>query len=116
MEAMIRVTGGDPVLEATDLHLWLRGERELTGLVGVVRKPPGATDLGGMIDAVVVALGSSGAGVALAQALKAWLRTRRPDVSITVKSDAGEVTLDAHNLVASDVLPILERVLRDRDA
>jgi hypothetical protein len=52
----------------------------------------------------------------LARSLTAWLRTRRPNVTVTVKTKTGTVTVDAQNVASGDVLPMLERVLRDGDA
>jgi hypothetical protein len=36
-------------------------------------------------------------------------------VSVTVSTEAGVVKIDATNLAPADVLPVLERVLQERD-
>lgn len=115
MEVQIQVAGGDEVAEFTALWEWLRGDRALAGALRAVQRPPDEGELGGAFDVLAVALGSGGAGVALAKALPVWLRTRRSDVKITVTSPAGKVTLDAHQVKDTIVLPLLREVLRDRD-
>lgn len=115
MDAEIRVCGTDEVAELTGLWEWLRSERALAGTVRPVRRPPAEGELGGVFDMLAVALGSGGAGAALVKSLTVWLQTRRPDVAITVTSASGSVTLDAHRIRNSDVLPLLQGVLRERD-
>ncbi|MEU4743460.1 hypothetical protein AB0G02_23760 [Actinosynnema sp. NPDC023658] len=111
MDVLIAVSGGDEVDELADIWSWLRTQRELAGAVRGIRSEPGETDLGGAVDVLVVALGTGGAGAVLAQSLTAWLRTRKPSISITVKTKSGTTTVDARNLDANDVLPLLDRTL-----
>jgi len=115
MEAEIRVSGGDDVAEITGLFQWLRGERALAGTVRSVQRAPGEGELGGAFDMLAVALGSGGTGAALARSLTVWLRTRRPDVVITVTSPSGKVKLDAHRVKDDSIQPLLEQMLRERD-
>ena len=115
MEVRVRVRGGDDTAELAGLWNWLRGERELAGAVSAVQARPGATELGGMPGVLAVALGSGGAGVALARSLTAWLSTRRPGVKITVTSPSGSVTVVAQQVKDGDVMPLLHEVLRARD-
>jgi len=84
-------------------------------MVKAVRKPPARTELGGALDLLAVALGSGGAGVTLAKSLVIWLRTRRPDVTVTVTTPSGTVTLKAKQVRDGDVMPLLEAVLKVRD-
>jgi Effector Associated Constant Component 1 len=114
MEAQIQVAGGDSLNEIADLHEWLRRERALVGSVQFVRQPPGEGELGGTLD-LAVALGSGGAGVALAKSLTTWLRTRRAKVTITVQTEGRSVMVSA-DVAHDQVLPMLEQVLRDGDA
>jgi hypothetical protein len=114
VEAEIRISRGG-IAEFTALWEWLRGERALAGTVRAVPEPPGSTDLGGVYDILVVALGSGGAGVALAKSLTAWLQTRRSDIAITVTTPSGGVTVDAHKLKDTEIMPLLHEVLRARD-
>jgi hypothetical protein len=115
VEAQIRVSGGDEIVEFTALQEWLSGERALVGTVRMVQLPPDEGELGGVFDMLAVALGSGGAGVALAKSLTVWLQTRHPDVNITVTSPSGSVKVDAHRIKDAGVLPLLEEVLRERD-
>lgn len=112
MDAHIRISGGNEIDEVTDLWEWLRGERALAGAVDAVQRPPGEGELGGVFDVLAVALGSGGAGAVLARSLTAWLQTRRPDVAVSVTTEAGTVKVDARHLDSGDVLPLLRQVLR----
>jgi hypothetical protein len=102
MEVLISVSGGDEVQEIADLWSWLRTQRELTGAIREVRSAPEATDLGGAVDVLMVALGSGGAGVVLVQSLTAWIRTRRATITLTVKTAAKTIDLNASNIDAHD--------------
>ncbi|MEU1734745.1 hypothetical protein [Streptosporangium sp. NPDC020145] len=113
MDALVQVSGGDEITEFTELRGWLSAERALTGGVRVVRRPPAEGELGGVLDTLAVALGSSGAGMALVRALTTWLRTRRADVTITVTSPSGTVELNAQRVRDTAVLSLLEEILRD---
>ena len=98
MAALIGVSGSDPVAELASLTEWLRAERDLAGQVRRMPGPVGSTDLGGVLDTLSVALGSGGVGVALAQSLSAWLRTRRSDVKLTITVDDKVVEIEAHQV------------------
>lgn len=115
LDAEIRISGGDDVAELAALWGWLSGERELAGAVRAVRSQVAGTELGGGSDLLAVALGSGGAGVALARSLATWLRTRRPNVAITVTSRSGSVTVEARQVKDGDVMPLLKEVLAARD-
>jgi len=115
LEAEIRVSGGDDVAEITALFDWLRHERALAGTIRAVRRQPGETELGGVYDLLAVALGSGGTVAVLARSLATWLRTRRPDITVTVTSPSGTVTIDAHRVKDDDVIPLLRGALAARD-
>jgi len=115
VEAEIRVCGGDDVAELAALWDWLRAERALAGAVRLSPRSPGPADLGAGYDLLAVALGSGGAGAALARSLAAWLRTRRPDVAITVTVPSGSITVEARRVRDGAVMPLLAEVLQARD-
>ncbi len=116
MEAELHIVGDEAPDELADLYRWLTHEREFAGRVDRLPAPLPETGLGAVTDVVVVALGSGGAGVALAQSLRGWLSTRRRTVSVQVKTDKGEAKVDATNVATEDVLRVLERILSDGDA
>jgi hypothetical protein len=109
--AQIRVSGRDDIEEVGDLWEWLRAERGLAGAVRAVHSGPGETELGGALEMLTVAVSSGGAATVLAQSLTAWLRTRRATVAITVATKARTVTVNASNLDAEAVVPLLQQVL-----
>ncbi|MGW4639273.1 effector-associated constant component EACC1 [Sphaerisporangium sp. NPDC004334] len=115
MEAQVRVTGGSSVADTASLYEWLRSDRTLAGAVRAVSRPPAEEEMGGAVDMLVVALGSGGVGVALAQALPAWLQSRRTDVTVTVTSGDKSVTLEAKRIKDAELRPVLEEVLRQHD-
>ncbi|MCP2335944.1 effector-associated constant component EACC1 [Actinomadura rupiterrae] len=116
MDARIKVNGGDTVQETAGLFELLRGDRALTGRVRAEPAPPREGELGGATDVLVVALGSGGAAAALTNVLVAWVKTRRPDVSVTVTTPRGSVKIDTKDLPADAVLPLLREALHNDDA
>ncbi len=76
---------------------------------------PDDGELGGVFDMLAMAPGSGGAAAALARSPTAWLGSRRADVTVTVTSPSGSVTLDARRVDDRSVLPLLREVLRDHD-
>lgn len=111
MEADLEVSGGDEANELADLWEWMRVERDLAGMVRLVPHPPSEGELGGAFDVLVVALGSGGAVAALASSLTAWLKTRRSDVTVTIKTAKGSATVGVHNAAKDQVLPLVEQAL-----
>jgi hypothetical protein len=114
MDVQIRITGGDQADELAALWRWLQEESGLRGNVRPIASPVGAGELGGAIDLITVALGSGGAGVALAQTLSAWLRTRYSDVKVTVSAEGRSVEVEARRV--KDAVSLLREVLRVTDS
>lgn len=83
---------------------WLHHEDELRGRAVLERAAPRSGEMGGLVDALVVALGSGGAGAALAQSLSTWLRQRRSDIKITITSDGRTLELDAQRVPDAQAL------------
>jgi Effector Associated Constant Component 1 len=120
VEAEIRVFGGqdidvDEVGELAALLEWLRGERGLAGAVREVRLPPGPGELGGAVEALVVALGAGGAAGTLARSLFGWLRTRRPSLKVTVTRGARSIAIEASEVRDGDMLSVLREILGAAD-
>jgi len=108
MEADLRVSGGDDAEEVADLWEWMRVERDLAGMVRPIWRPPGEGELGGVFDVLAVALGSGGAVAALAGSLTAWLKTRRPEVTVTITTAKGSASVGVSNATVDQVLPLLQ--------
>lgn len=120
MDAWIRITLADNAddREADSLLAWLRNDRNVRNMVGWAPGPAGPEHLGAVTEIVVAGLGSGGAAVALINSFKAWIRTRRPEVSIEVRTSKGQVKVTTHDLSdLSDerVTPLLEQILRGDD-
>lgn len=111
MQADIRVEGGDSASQYISLSQWLKTERALAGAVNLERSRPGEGEMGGAFDVLVVALGSGGSAVALANSLATWLQMRRSDVTITIKTKLGTVKIDARRIKDADAVPMLHKVL-----
>jgi len=105
----------DEVGELAALLEWLRGERGLVGAVREVHVPPGPGELGGAVEALVVAVGAGGAAGTLARSLFGWLHTRGPKLKITVTTERNSITVEASQVRDGDVLPILREVLEPKD-
>ena len=61
-----------------------------------------------MFDVLAVALGSGGAVAALAGSLTAWLKTRRPEVTVTITTAKGSASVGVRNATVDQVLPLLQ--------
>jgi hypothetical protein len=83
----IRVDGDPEALRS--LLGWLRHEDALRGRVRPENAPIGQGEMGGVLDALVVSVGSGGVAAVLAGSLSTWLSTRRSDVRITVTTESG---------------------------
>jgi len=98
MNVEINISGSSDAEEVKNLEDWLLDEPGLAGCP--VTRPPARPEpgqMGALSDVLVVALGSGGMGVALANSLSVWLRTRVSDVSLRIRTKQGEVELTASN-------------------
>ena len=98
MDVELTVRGHGYFEELKSLQDWLLDDPELAGCP--VTRPaaaPGPCEMGALSDVLVVALGSGGAGTALASSLVVWLRTRVGDITLRVRTPAGEAELTARN-------------------
>jgi hypothetical protein len=79
-----RVPDGEPDALAS-LYEWLSREDDPRGYVSLASPTPAPGEMGGVADAIVVALGSCGAVATLATARPIWLgKSRRASVRIEV--------------------------------
>ncbi len=87
---------GDRSRELAD---WLRREDPLRGHV---RLSPGAIDaeqMGAVTDTIAIAVGTGGAGTALARTLVAWISHRTTDVKLTLTRPEGtKLSIDAQRV------------------
>jgi hypothetical protein len=100
MEVHVSLGGGQGDLaDLKNLEDWLLNDPLLAGCA--VTRPVAAPEpgqMGAVSDVLVVALGSGGAGAALASSLSVWLRTRVGDLSVRIRTDQGEVEVRTHNV------------------
>jgi membrane-associated two-gene conflict system component 1 (EACC1) len=95
--------------ELGSLRDWLR---QISGVrVDQIPGTPGPGELG-VWDFLEVLAGSTSVLAIAVKTLPDFIRSRRSNVTITVKVDGEERTLDATNV--DDVLPIVERLLDGR--
>jgi hypothetical protein len=90
MDVAVTIVGAVSTDELRSLRTWLVGEHELRGRVRLVERPPGRDELGGgIVEAVLVALGSGGAVTTLVAGVVSWVRSRsdrrHPSTPVTVK-------------------------------
>jgi Effector Associated Constant Component 1 len=93
----ISADDGDALQSLLD---WLRQEDILRGRVRTVQTPVRPGEMGALDAALVVALGSGGAGAVLAASVSTWLsQPRRADVTLTVTAEDGRhIELDARRV------------------
>jgi hypothetical protein len=97
-------------VELASLREWLSSEPEFRGRVQRDTPPAQPTDMGGLSDVLVVAVGSGGAMTVLLQSLGTWLKARRPEVSVEVTSpDGSTMKVQASGSAASKVADALDR-------
>ncbi|MGK5546688.1 effector-associated constant component EACC1 [Streptomyces sp. URMC 127] len=97
------------------LFEWLTREDQLRGDLTLRREPAVPGQMGGMLEALAVTVGSSGAVAVLARSLSVWLVQRKSDVRITVKSPSGrQVMVDVRRArdpqaVIQDIAALIEK-------
>lgn len=89
---------------------WLQHEDELRGRVALERKAARPGEMGGLVDVLVVALGSGGAGAVLAQSLSTWIGQRRADLRLTITSDGRTRTVELDGKRVPDVQALIREV------
>jgi len=94
------------------LRTWLLKGRQLRGRVTLVAAEDRSGHLGGVWEAVAVALGSGGAVAVFLQTFSEWLKRRRPDtiIEISVKHGDVEKTLKFTNVELAKALELLREL------
>lgn len=102
--------------ELRSLYDWLRHEDALRGRVRPEDGPVAQGEMGGALDALVVAIGPGGVGAAavgaLVGALATWFPHRRSDLKITVTNESGRtVEVDGKRVDVPVLVDVVERLL-----
>jgi hypothetical protein len=91
--------GQDSGAELRSLWDWLRREEELRGLVRPVERPSRPGEMGAVLEALTVAVGTGGVGAVLAHSVSVWLEQRTSDLKVTITGgDGRHVELDARRV------------------
>ncbi|MCO5996711.1 effector-associated constant component EACC1 [Actinoallomurus rhizosphaericola] len=98
MDVAISVSGAlDPDAEIRSLFRWLQREEDVPS-PKFTPAAPEQEDMGAVSDALVVVLGSGGAGSVLARSLSVWVRHRTSDLKLTFRGEKGTVQLDGKRI------------------
>jgi hypothetical protein len=90
MEARLSLAGTDEAQdELVALRQWLTDEPDFRGRVRAEQAPPRPGEMGGVVEALTVALGSGGALAILANSVSVWLRQRRSTLTVTIVNPDG---------------------------
>jgi hypothetical protein len=89
--------------EVRSLYRWLK-DSDCAGLtLDLVQGIPAKGTMGPVTDTITVALGGSSAIATIATAFFSWLRHRRSDVHLSIRTQAGDLlTLDATSVKSAD--------------
>ncbi|MFE6926329.1 hypothetical protein ACFVAV_35330 [Nocardia sp. NPDC057663] len=103
MEIVVRIASDEVPVDLASLRSWLIEEDDLRGRVQVVPTAPEPGKLGGLSDALVIAVGTGGVATVAIQAIAntviAWLRLRTGEVTVTVdRADGSSMTYHATNV------------------
>jgi hypothetical protein len=111
-EVSVFCDDNDGADELRTLAGWLSDEDEFRGRVRLARRVLQSGQMGGVLDALTVAVGSGGAAGTLVQSLFLWLKQRRstPTVRLKLRSDDGrEAELDLQGV--QDATTIVDQVI-----
>lgn len=99
------ITGADSVHdELSSLRLWLGQESEFRGRVRIEQAPIQPGQMGGLAEALNVALSSEGALAVLAGSVAVWLRQRRSEITVKmINSDGSLQEVTASGPVADTI-------------
>jgi hypothetical protein len=115
----IAVSVNDSALQESLLD-WLRGDPDLRPVVTKRYEAPKPGELGTIVDAIIISVGSGGALTVLASALRAWVqRPRGKHVVLRVSRGEGgeEITeIDADRVGSDDIEVILDRLFQEDES
>lgn len=97
---------------ARSLAQWLRSEDALRGRVRLANCATQPSDMGGILDAVTIAIGSGGAATVFVQSLFAWLGQRKNNMSVRlqlISPNGQEMTLHLTSVHEPDA--VIDKVL-----
>ncbi|WP_229851817.1 effector-associated constant component EACC1 [Streptomyces albospinus] len=113
----LRIGAGGADDQLRSLLDWLRHEDGLRGRVQAQRAPVAQGEMGGALDALVVAVGSGGVGAILANCVSTWIAQRRSDVRITLTTEDGRtLEVDAKGVDPQALTRDIERLLTRQEA
>ncbi|MFI6573966.1 effector-associated constant component EACC1 [Nocardia fluminea] len=109
----IRISGDSD--ELFGLLEWFRNDDALRGRVSLPTPQIREGQMGDLYDVLVVAVGAGGLGPALAMSLNGWLKTRRSQVTLTLKRNGIELQLDAGTIKAPELVREIHKLLGEAD-
>jgi hypothetical protein len=91
--------------ELRSLADWLRYEEDLRGKVVLEHREVTAGQMGGLPEALIVALSTGGASTVLARTVVEWIKQRKSDVTVKAVKPNGETfEIDLRRVTAPDAL------------
>lgn len=110
MDLTITVQGSPEGSAIESLVDWLRPEPEFRGRIRESTRSLTGGEMGGAVDALVVAVGSGGVLTVLASTLRSWLQQpRHKDIRITIENGHGSVDIDAKRISSTDIEVLLRQ-------
>jgi hypothetical protein len=107
MDVEVRIAGDGGIDALASLEDWLLADPELASCeVSRPAASPSPGEMGALTDILVVALGSGGVGVALANSLSVWLGTRVDKVTLRIGTQKGDIELTGHR--AEDITTLIQ--------
>jgi hypothetical protein len=94
----------DDIAALSALRQWLSDEPEFRGQIATGGAQLSDSDMGAVVDVLVVAVGSGGALTMLVNSISTWLQQRRSEVEVELTTSTGDVVrIKASGPVASDI-------------
>ena len=103
--ASLAVRGeSDEIAALSALRQWLSDEPEFRGRITTGGAQLSDSDMGAVVDVLVVAVGSGGALTMLVSSISSWLQQRRSEVEVEMTTSTGEIVrIRASGPAASDI-------------